>query len=390
MKKSPSSNTTMPIGIIVVILTIYMYYTSNKIVNKITNAYDIDYISRSKKVDEETVDIVQLPPLNKVPYKDRAILYFHVGKTGGTSLDRVFLSNCYFYAAEDPRGEECFNYHKAKNITLSKVTKKTFHMWKTEKRDIHRNIRNHNITSILFSIRNPVSRVVSAFNMEHLNNTDIELLRQTRWGFDLGIKLKTIFYKQCFPTVEDLTLTLARKRNATYVDDQHENLDCYELGLKAIKGIGSEMQGGHHLRCNYGFYFDQIKDFYANMEIFVLRMENLWRDTDVLNRALGGNLSEITDEMKSHRFSYNSENQSVTSGLSNIGKQYLCCHLCTENEIFEKLVQDAVNLAELEKLQYVEDLYNDCGISVPNTEAIDFFTPFNWSEWQKEKCQVGS
>ncbi len=66
----------------------------------------------------------------------------------------------------------------------------------------------------------------------------------------------------------------------------------------------------------------------------------------------------------------------------------MCCFLSHENELFERVVKDAVNLDEVEKIRYVKDLYNDCGVEsgMKKNDDVEVFTPFNWTEWHKEKC----
>ncbi len=254
--------------------------------------------------------------------KDRAIIYFHIGKTGGTTLDKVLLSNCNYYSEAHPFYKQCINHHLGKKeITLSKLTKITVHMWRPYGNQFQRIIQSNNITSFLFTIRNPLDRAVSAFNFEHINNTDIDHLRHSRWGLEEGMKLKNVFYNQCFPSVEDLALTLARKTTATAESQAHDahtrDEYCYDLGLKAIEGKGSEMQGGHHLKYNYRYYWERIKGIQnADMEVFVIRTEHLWNDTDILNQSLGGNATDITEEMRRHRFTYKSEKNIVKTGLS--------------------------------------------------------------------------
>ncbi len=363
------------------------YYTLDN------NDTSTGFISRSGL---NATTVMLLPELHRTT-RSRKLIYIHIGKTGGTSLDKVLRSNCAYYSPTHPFRARCESYHyynsttgrreTKKEIQLSKLTKKTSHLWRPNSKLIQEYIRSENITSLLFTIRNPISRVVSAFNMEHTSNTDMEHLRKSRWR-ENGMKLKHIFYNQCFPTVEDLAWTLVRKRNATFVnEDENTNIthDCYDLGLKAIQGKGSEMQGGHHLRYNYQFYKNQVQHPYPQMEVFVIRTETLWNDTDKLNHALGGNLGDITDEIRRHQFTFESEAKIVKSGLSIEGKRYICCHLLQENEVFETILKDAVNLSEKEKIEYAKGLYDDCGVSECDldTTTNHKFIPFQWKEWKE-------
>jgi Sulfotransferase family len=144
-------------------------------------------------------------PIIKSSNAERSILYVHVGKTGGTSLDVALLSNCRWYHYSSSR-KRCFdNFHKISNnsnITtrggesvLSTLTNFTMHCraWN----DFHRGV--HHTTSFLFTVRNPIHRAVSAFDMGRNANPS---------GAG-GRRRKVRFYEECFPTAEDLVWSVA-------------------------------------------------------------------------------------------------------------------------------------------------------------------------------------
>jgi hypothetical protein len=331
-----------------------------------------------------------------VPFKrDRSIIYVHIGKTGGTTLDKVLHSNCEWY--KDDARNKCLKGLTSKQIYLSQITKQTFHLW----RPVIRTKAVTNSTSFLFTIRNPITRIISAFNMEHIDNIDTSWLKNAPMGQEEALKLKQIFYYDCFPTIQHLALILAKKQEAHYFSTGSQRHDCFELGRKAITGEGNIRSAhilshhyGHHLVNNYRWYIFHTIEKYPEQEILVIRTEKLWEDIEKLNVALGGQRDDIDEDLKHYAYTYDSKEKSVTSGLTQMGKKYICCYLSDENIIFENILKDAVNIDELEKIQYAEELYKDCGILVPppptnnddNATHTYEYVPFAWNEWKKDNC----
>jgi hypothetical protein len=157
--------------------------------------------------------------------------------------------------------------------------------------------------------------------------------------------------------------------------------------------------------------------------VIAIRTESLWDDVDRLNMALVETLvmygavynatllhnrqetaSRLTfNDLKNHTRSHGSEGYKVKSGLSKEGKEILCCHLSEDNQVFEDIVRRAVNMEDEEKERYLDQLYNDCGISkserekynhqVVGTERGDEVKAthsfFSWAQWMNEKgCNV--
>lgn len=94
---------------------------------------------------------------------DLALLYLHVGKTGGMSLDRILRSNCNWRKGKDQR-KKCYEALLTGNdeLLLSKKTKATLHMELPPAETIRSLCHNQ---EILWTLRNPISRMVSALDM---------------------------------------------------------------------------------------------------------------------------------------------------------------------------------------------------------------------------------
>ena len=182
--------------------------------------------------------------------KKRSIVYLHIRKTGGTTLDRIFRSNCEWYPSLSQLAKQCSRALPSNNIILSQLIKKTIHATEVNQEgeqllekhhaenESQRNlwndiiVHNNNITSFLFTIRNPIDRAISAFNMQHIDNTP-------HWPkrFQKDQHLRVRFYRDCFPTVKDIANVLGQGRNSNNNNDiaQHDD-DCYSLGYMALAG----------------------------------------------------------------------------------------------------------------------------------------------------------
>jgi hypothetical protein len=350
--------------------------------------------------------------------RDRRILYLHVGKTGGTSLDMILRSNCRWYKKSQ---NSCFEAQAdAEESVLSRLTERTVHVkWDA----IDRQYSKDNATSFLFTVRNPMSRVVSAFNMEHLKNYKGPGAKNPYL-----IHLKEIF-QDCFPVIEDLAKVFAAKvqfnvTKSIQVQDFHNAnvtnfVDCFDLGTKTLNGQGHLMQSSH-LFYNYAFYASESIRANPEKEVLVIRTENLWRDVTELNMDLANTLveygaiyndtvlhnrkqtaSEFTfSNLTNHTVSHGSEAYAVSAGLTKKGREVLCCHLSVENQVFEDVVRAAVNINDAEKEEYLGKFYSECGVS--NSEQKQYRknatignekgganTVFSWEDWSNARgCNV--
>ena len=373
--------------------------------------FDDEIESRVDNNEETPLETVlkkrhKLPPIAGLN-DDRTILYLHVGKTGGTTLDRVLRSNCESHQTARPaRIRDCLERLLKPEPVLSHLTKKTMH---AKIHRIHRKdpFAQKNATSFLFTVRNPIDRAISAFNMDHpKNNPDIK--------DDYFIHMRSIFYDKCFPTIEDLASILAAKANETkkvivqdYKDPNVTTVeDCFNLGQKTLRGRGHSVQNGH-LVDNYDFYASLTFLKYPEKEVLVIRTENLWGDIEDLNLQLADALVKhqvVYNATVLHRreetasaltfrnitglsITHGSERYVVTSDLSQEGKESLCCILSDENQIFENIVRRATNFDKLEKEKYLDGLYSDCGVTKLDREKYHQTIPFSedaafsWSQW---------
>lgn len=324
------------------------------------------------------------------------MIYVHVGKTGGTTLDQVLRSNCEMYELYGLRStvRACLNALVQESY-LSELTTYTLHT--KGAREIPARMRTNNITTFLWTIRNPVARAISAFYMEHPNNTRTRHVAaaRNRRRREYRTRIRSDFYDRCFPTAEDLALVLARKKSKTIVtvaggENYHSNetkgVNCFDLGGDALRGRGVELLNTHFFH-NYKRYAAQTVDEYSNKEVLVIRTELLWDDTKRLNTLLlESDMNRPRNEhalAEGRNHTYGSERNPVKSGLSDEGKLSFCCFLSDELQIFQDLTWRATNLNQAEKRRYLDNVYDDC-----NVKKEERVMTFSWSNWRGSSCDV--
>jgi hypothetical protein len=382
----------------------------------------------------------------KVPPSGLRLLYIHVGKTGGMTLDRVLRSNCKYKTKPYPI-QKCFGgllgeKNEEDELLLSKLTKRTFHIFIPKPKDL---IKTYRDFLFLWTVRNPISRVVSSLDMRNPGN-DVYGKGEGFW--------QDVFFRKCgFGTAQDLAnaleflndndndnrtnSTAASATNSTAAtatatasataasshmiripkNEKSKTLmdfDCHKFGRDTLEGHGDK----GHAMMNYAYY-SRITDSLPNNPNLVLRTEYLWEDLIQTNALLmrraddsgndhssGSNRRNDTTwisnirNISSHRETHGSEGWNIKSTLTQRGKETFCCYLSDENQIYEDLVRSAVNLSEQQKKESLDSLYRDCGIlplqtttlkSSPaaGSSEIDYDSTgsgFSWSDWRSRGC----
>lgn len=405
----PQRRNLVLVGILIILVITNM--VKNVDLNPtILSAGTLQYKAISYAKTEELTSLVTLPTMKNY---DRQILYVHVGKTGGSSMNAILRANCEWMQTKWVR-VQCFRELQNPESVLSHLVGLTIHTSRGKGRT--RLFAQNNATSFLFSVRNPIARAVSAFNMEHLENLRVRPKPNTKL-YDY----KSGFYEECFPTIEELATVLYNKTtyNSTKIKKiirssgnatEERTLDCYNLAKKTLRGKGFPAHNSH-LFANYKAYADVTVSSFPDKEVLVVRTEHLWDDIERLNMALADSLVEYGivynqtilhnweetgskstfKNISGHAFSHGSENYTVKSGLSKLGKETLCCHMSEDNKIFEDIVRGAVNFDEKEKEKYLNLFYDDCGICKADRDEYsrEIGTGFGWDQWASAKgCNV--
>lgn len=160
--------------------------------------------------------------------KNQTIVFVHVGKTGGETIQwRVKLS-CNQRRTKWKKIRCLEQFKNGQESFVSQSTVGYLHCDKLKPRGII-----PNVTMFMLSIRNPIQRIVSWFQYMHPANCVPERpsgacnLKKSgsQWGVD--------FYQTCFPDVNDFVLSLRDPL-------QRGETDCSAMALATITGNGPE------------------------------------------------------------------------------------------------------------------------------------------------------
>jgi hypothetical protein len=159
--------------------------------------------------------------------KNHSILFVHVGKTGGETIQWRMKLSCKLRRSVAMK-EECFQYFTGEESMLSKATIGHLHCDKLRpKESLARS------TAFLFSVRHPVDRIVSWFQYMHPSNCVPNIpsgaCNLKKDNNPWGIK----FYQTCFPDINDLGRALVTPTT-------NGSMDCSALGIETLQGNGPE------------------------------------------------------------------------------------------------------------------------------------------------------
>lgn len=297
--------------------------------------------------------------------RNHSIIYVHIGKTGGISLDKVLTSNCMWYAGGTKR-RKCLK-ELSRSSMLSELTKATLHFG--PRRDYNDWIQN--ATIFLVTLRNPISRAVSAFNFDHPRNNNPSLYTT---GMPESLRH---FFVQCFPTIQHLAdlIDIVEHHQGFPSDDQRT---CYDTAKKTLAGNGPS-DGAAHLKMNYQFYYQLSMAYYPERPVLVIRTEHLWNDLLKIDQMLGG--SGHLDHVGSV-YTHGSQSHVVSQGLSTRGKQIVCCYLAREMHVYETLLRRAVNLIASEIHETIAEVYDQCGMTSNSS--------IQWDDWAHVTCPMAT
>lgn len=323
---------------------------------------------------------------------DLTLLYLHVGKTGGMSLDRILRTNCVWRSGKDPK-KRCFEelLKGDDELLLSKKTKRTLHM-DLPTPDAMKSL--YQTSEILWTLRNPITRMVSALDMRanHVYIKDDDYFAK-------------VFYEKCgFGTAQAIADELEHRTNHTVIkiprtpnSQQLFELDCHDYAKGTLEGAAYGFMGVGQAKFNYAHYA-QVAQVLGNKKNFAFRTEHLWEDVIQTNQLLIAN-DEAADtsssmemdwvsnvkNISSHKFTHGSEKYQTKSKLTQRGKEIFCCYLSDENAIYENVLLSAINLSDKQKAESLESLYRDCGI-LSSDRSVSMIGGFDWQKWKADEC----
>jgi hypothetical protein len=238
---------------------------------------------------------------------------------------------------------------------------------------------------LVFTVRDPVDRLVSTFNYQHQMNFagkpalpgEQDTLRTPR----------ALVYLQCFPTVEDLARTVDPRQPLQPSADA-KTTACRTVGNQLLNGTFNKPKFDH-FTYNYQSYADRYWP-QRRQAVAVVRMEEQWRDVARLEGLIGGDPGRFSDVAQSTtRVSHGSEGFALQGGVSPEGAIGLCCAAWTELQVYQQLIVAAVNLNVREKRDTLLALHVHCGQTAAEQSSWGELEAFTWESWYAQVCRPG-
>ena len=227
----------------------------------------------------------------------------------------------------------------------------------------HKNrwLKNNGTNTLLFTVRDPVARVVSAFNFHY------QSLLAT--GKERGIP----FYN-CFGSVEDLAQAAGSMAAWNALSPK-----CRKLGEGFLKG--TDKYPGKHMYAGYSYYVGAV--WRSDRAVAAVRTEYLAQDMRNLEQRLGGNPKNLGEFQKEAR----SKSFAINTGLTPEGKHSICCWIVEELPVFENIIMLSQNFGHKEKVAYLRNSRQQCGIQAFATGNDDSdMRAFSWKSWHRDNC----
>ena len=256
-------------------------------------------------------------------------------------------------------------------------------------------------TAFLVPLRDPIDRLVSAFNYHHPENSErniecdnIQIKKFTNW-------VSKSFYCQCFDTVNDLVnvfmedgvsskyiekfkkptekvscleiaerVLMGKSLYKPYPEDENENQkvpglkDYQQFDLELIlKQKGTYTIG--HITNNYGFYYRRTFLKYPDKDIVTIRTDHMWEDLQNLEYKLGGT-ALVKGEATGHASVTHGSSTYVTSEkiTDPKGLQTICCVISSEAKIYVELLERAINLSDEQKKESITAFQKRCNLDL--------------------------
>lgn len=222
----------------------------------------------------------------------------------------------------------------------------------------------NNTNVFLFTVRDPIARLVSTYNYHRSGLKDAT-----------KFKFHDRFYKECFPDgLDDMVNVLRKNTKPT----------CTPLGMNAL--TGRTLQGGWHFMYNYTHYKNYTMDQSPDHAVAVVRTEHLWDDIVHLDKLLGGS-GNFGNKVGS-KHTHGSENYTVSydDDLSISNTMFLCCLIYKDLESYQIMILRALNLEYGQKLDVLNDLLNRCQVGGASEDTSDLVKdPFSWENFRRSE-----
>ena len=332
------------------------------------------------------------------------IYYIHVGKTGGLTLEyripipikRKQLSfDCVIEEVNRSQSvEDALNAcdpQRAGDTAISRQIVAHYHLtaptYSSEQKDWSLKLTN----TILFTIRNPIDRIISAFHFQY--NRGYVAKPKPREHYrtrDAG----AIFYIDCFPNASLSTAIEALQTDSHTQQQQQQQLqdrtpisdECRTTAHRAFQGyvaprlLKPSQRKFPHFLFNYQWYLERYMRSSHKPDVIVIRTSHLWNDTTAVDHALGG--GAIPFEQPGSAYTHGSERfRHHANSIQRHHLTTLCCLLHRDLQAYQWIVRMAMNLQRADKEDAIRDLMDTCGVPQQAMDEDSDLLAFLWEDW---------
>lgn len=260
-------------------------------------------------------------PYNKNIPTDKQVCFVHVGKAGGSTVgcSLGFSLHCSSDGQNVPG-------------LLPIITTHAFHRGVYDCQD--------DAAYYLFVIRDPLARIMSAFNYDRPESNQSKPKSELFRTED--------FYVKCpFWTLEDVA------QNGL-LSNGSAPIECLRKARQALQGTKEYIP---HWYFNYQYYYEFIT---PKKKILVIRNEHIVDDWNGIEALLGGR-SNVLDQSLLPENNVHNKN-STDLYLSEESRIALCNVLCNEIQFYKTILRNAVNFMEEDVHISLEELRLQCPI----------------------------
>ena len=288
--------------------------------------------------------------------EENQICFAHVGKTAGSTLgcSLGFSLHCNdgkantvgrVAGANDKDTSIHVKDHRSPNL-LAKLTAHTFHS------DVYD--CNDNSGYFLFVLRDPIDRVMSAFNYDKPDNDDFITI--PNWA-----NRKSHFYFECpFYHMENFVQNGLRKEGGG--TDR-----CKAWARESLQGReGGSRDGPDHWYYNYQYYLEGIP---SDAKLLTVRNEHIEEDVRSIE-----DLFDCPEEERltlSNRMNTNTWADQDDMYLSADSTYLLCDALCNEIQIYKEILDRSLNLSQDQLQDSLTELVAKCPREAMTEECSD-------------------
>lgn len=313
--------------------------------------------------------------------------FIHIGKTGGSNLSAQLINGCHSFR-DKPCYDPAHYYTFKKNLeaALSKLTT-YYHIPDFANALLFQNIQAQKHKFLVFSVRDPLERIISIFTFTHPENQVVhkfyvdfapmkqyKILLNKLGSRDEVYKFREKKFKEnpdnkrlfqvfsCFPTLEKFANLLANYNDYKEEswDKSYKRKDCSNLAKTIFRGSDSLADILPHFYWGYKTLLRKLEFNTLPLTTLAIRTSHMDNDWESVNRHVGDDRKAIP-LFKSHIRESKHFDYPIQKDISEAGKEKLCLALRTEYKAYFQILNNSVNLSEEDRKESISISRDNCG-----------------------------